>query len=100
MTDDAPTNRSSLGMLCVKGRFATGFVHARDRITRPMIKRHGRWHEATWDEALDAAADGLAPHRRRFGALASAEATNADGYLVQNVCRVVMGTNDADHRTR
>src|SRR5207248_11042156 len=28
MTDDAPTNRSSLGMLCVKGRFATGFVHA------------------------------------------------------------------------
>src|SRR5207302_1628866 len=80
MTDDAPTNRSSLGMLCVKGRFATGFVHARDRITRPMIKRDGRWHEATWDEALDAAADGLATHRGRFGALASAKATNEDGY--------------------
>src|SRR2546425_6886963 len=38
MADDAPRNASSLGMLCVKGRFATGFVHARDRITRPMIK--------------------------------------------------------------
>src|SRR3989442_3991484 len=100
MTDDAPTNRSSLGMLCVKGRFATGFVHARDRITRPMIKRDGRWHEVTWDEALDAAADGLAAHRGRFGALASAKATNEDGYLVQKFCRVVMATNDVDHCTR
>src|SRR5437762_9391412 len=100
MTDDAPTNRSSLGMLCVKGRFATGFVHARDRITRPMIKRDGRWHEATWDEALDAAADGLGAHRGRFGALASAKATNEDGYLVQKFCRVVMATNDVDHCTR
>jgi formate dehydrogenase alpha subunit len=100
MTDDAPTNRSSLGMLCVKGRFATGFVHAGDRITRPMIKRDGRWHEATWDEALDAAADGLAAHRGRFGALASAKATNEDGYLVQKFCRVVMATNDVDHCTR
>ena len=100
MTDDAPTNRSSLGMLCVKGRFATGFVHAHDRITRPMIKRDGRWHEATWDEALDAAADGLGAHRGRFGALASAKATNEDGYLVQKFCRVVMATNDVDHCTR
>jgi len=62
-------------MLCVKGRFATGFVHARDRITTPMVKRDGRWHEVSWDEALDAAAEGLARHRGRFGALASAKAT-------------------------
>jgi len=100
MADDAPRYGSSLGMLCVKGRFATGFVHARDRITRPMIKRDGRWHEASWDEALDAAADGLAKHRGRFGALASAKATNEDGYLVQKFCRVVMATNDVDHCTR
>jgi len=100
MADDAPRNGSSLGMLCVKGRFATGFVHARDRITRPMIKHDGRWHEASWDEALDAAADGLAKHRGRFGALASAKATNEDGYLVQKFCRVVMATNDVDHCTR
>jgi formate dehydrogenase alpha subunit len=100
MTDDAPDNRSSLGMLCVKGRFATGFVHARDRITRPMVKRDGHWREVTWDEALDAAADGLARNRGAFGALASAKATNEDGYLVQKLCRVVMGTNDIDHCTR
>jgi formate dehydrogenase alpha subunit len=100
MADDVPANRSSLGMLCVKGRFGTGFVHSRDRITTPLIKRDGRWVEVGWDEALDTAADGLARHRGRFGALASAKATNEDGYLVQKLCRVVMATNDVDHCTR
>jgi formate dehydrogenase alpha subunit len=100
MADDVPANQSSRGMLCVKGRFGTGFVHARDRITTPLVKRDGRWVEVGWDEALDAAAEGLARHRGRFGALASAKATNEDGYLVQKFCRVVMGTNDVDHCTR
>jgi formate dehydrogenase alpha subunit len=100
MADDAPRNRSSLGMLCVKGRFATGFVHSPDRITQPMVRRDGRWHEVTWEAALDAAAEGFATHRGRFGALASAKATNEDGYLIQKFCRVVMATNDVDHCTR
>src|SRR5881296_2817584 len=100
MADDAPRNGSSLGMLCVKGRFATGFVHAGDRITTPRIRREGRWVEVGWDEALEAAAEGLARHHGAFGALASAKATNEDGYLVQKFARVVMGTNDIDHCTR
>src|SRR5205823_13185576 len=57
-------------------------------------------HEVTWDEALDATAEGLARHHGHFGALASAKATNEDGYLVQKFCRVVMATNDVDHCTR
>jgi formate dehydrogenase alpha subunit len=100
MSDDVPGNQSSLGMLCVKGRFGTGFVHARDRITAPLVKRDGHWVEVSWDEALEAAAEGLARHRGRFAALASAKATNEDGYLVQKFCRVVMDTNDVDHCTR
>ncbi len=100
MADDIPANRSSLGMLCVKGRFGTGFVHAPDRITTPRIKRDGRWVDVGWDEALDVAAEGLARHRGAFGTLASAKATNEDGYLVQKFARVVMATNDIDHCTR
>ena len=100
MADDVPANSSSRGTLCVKGRFATGFVHSTDRITTPLIKRDGRWHEASWDEALDAAADGLARNRGHFGALASAKATNEDGFVIQKLTRVVMGTNNVDHCTR
>ena len=100
MADDVPANSSSRGTLCVKGRFATGFVHSPDRITTPLIKRDGRWDEASWDEALDAAADGLARNRGHFGALASAKATNEDGFVIQKLTRVVMGTNNVDHCTR
>jgi formate dehydrogenase alpha subunit len=100
MADDVPANEASQGMLCVKGRFGTGFVHARDRVTAPMVRRDGRWHEVSWDEALEAAAGGFARHAGRFGALASAKATNEDGYLVQKLCRVVMDTNNVDHCTR
>ncbi|MBI3455343.1 MAG: formate dehydrogenase subunit alpha [Candidatus Rokubacteria bacterium] len=100
MADDVPANPSSEGMLCVKGRFGTGFVHARDRVLRPMIRREARWEPVSWDEALDAAAAGLARNRGAFGALASAKATNEDGFAVQKFCRVVMGTNNVDHCTR
>jgi formate dehydrogenase alpha subunit len=100
MADDVPANASSGGTLCVKGRFATGFVHSRDRVTAPLVKRDGLWREASWDEALDAAADGFARNRGRFGALASAKATNEDGYVIQKLTRVVMGTNNVDHCTR
>ena len=100
MADDVPANHSSVGTLCVKGRFGTGFVHSRDRITSPMVRRDGAWVETSWDEALETAADGLARHRGRFGAFASAKATNEDGYLIQKLARVVMGTNNVDHCTR
>jgi formate dehydrogenase alpha subunit len=100
MADDVPSNPSSEGMLCVKGRFGTGFVHSRDRVTHPLVKRDGAWRPVSWDEALDVAADGLARHRGRFGALASAKATNEDGYVIQKFCRTVMATNNVDHCTR
>jgi len=100
MADDVPDNRSSEGMLCVKGRFGTGFVHAPDRITVPLVKRDGRWERVEWDEALEAAAAGLARHRGYFGALASAKATNEDAYVIQKFVRAVMGTNNVDHCTR
>jgi formate dehydrogenase alpha subunit len=100
MADDVPRNRSSEGMLCVKGRFGTGFVHARDRVLRPMVRREARWEPVSWDEALDAAAAGLAASVGAFGALASAKATNEDGYVIQKFCRAVMGTNNVDHCTR
>jgi formate dehydrogenase alpha subunit len=100
MADDVPGNASSQGTLCVKGRFGTGFVHSRDRVTSPRVRADGRWREASWEEALAAAAEGFARNRGRFGALASAKATNEDGYLIQKLARVVLGTNNVDHCTR
>jgi formate dehydrogenase alpha subunit len=98
--DDDPANLSSRGMLCVKGRFGTPFVHHPDRLTRPLIRRNGELEPATWDEALDLIAARLSNYRGTFGSFASAKATNEDAFVQQKFVRLVMGTNNIDHCTR
>jgi formate dehydrogenase alpha subunit len=98
--DDQPENPSSQGMLCVKGRFGLTFVNHEDRLTKPLIRRNGVLEEATWDEALDFVADKFVEHRDSFAVLASAKATNEDGYVLQKLTRLLMGTNNIDHCTR
>ena len=100
MLDD-PDNLSSLGMLCVKGRFGYTFVHHEDRITSPLIRKNGTLVESTWDEALDLVAEKLIQYRGdSFGTLCSAKATNEDGYVQQKFARLVMKSNHIDHCTR
>ena len=98
--DDDPTNQSSQGMLCVKGRFGLSFVNHEDRLTTPLIRRDGVLEPASWDEALDLVADKLVEHRGSFAALASAKATNEDGYVLQKLTRLLMGTNSIAPCTR
>ena len=100
MLDD-PDNQSSLGMLCVKGRFGYTFVHHQDRLTTPLIRRHGELVPASWDEALEYVAERLARYRGdSFATLCSAKATNEDGYIQQKFARLVMQSNHIDHCTR
>ena len=98
---DDPENLSSMGMLCVKGRFGYTYVHHPDRLTTPLIKENGQFRPAGWDEALDLIADRLLQYRDgSFGTLCSAKATNEDGYVQQKFARLVMQTNNIDHCTR
>jgi predicted molibdopterin-dependent oxidoreductase YjgC len=88
------------GNLCVKGRFAYDFVHHEDRLTTPMIRgADGALHEATWDEAIAAAAKGLLGVKERWGAdalgfISSSRCTGEENYLVQKLARAAFGTNN------
>ena len=104
------------GRLCVKGRFGVDFVHHPSRLTRPLIRKDlGRkprraveldgFREASWDEALDLAAEKLAEIVKAYGGDAigtfcSAKATNEDNYVFQKFVRAVLGTNNIDHCAR
>ncbi|MCI0887021.1 MAG: formate dehydrogenase subunit alpha [Chloroflexi bacterium] len=100
MLDD-PDNQSSLGMLCVKGRFGFGFVNHEDRLTTPLIRKNGELTPASWDEALELITEKLAQYRGdAFGTLCSAKATNEDGYIQQKFSRLIMQSNHIDHCTR
>jgi formate dehydrogenase major subunit len=115
---DGPANRNRL---CVKGRFGFDYVKHPHRLTTPLIRREdapkhpdgevdpasplNHFREATWEEALDCAAQGLRRIRDRDGpgALAgfgSAKGSNEEAYLVQKLVRTGFGTNNVDHCTR
>jgi predicted molibdopterin-dependent oxidoreductase YjgC len=102
-------NEVNWGNLCVKGRFGYDFVHAPDRLTRPLVRAGGRrsagFEPAGWDEALNAVArrfeDILSHHGpAAIAVLASAKCTNEENYLLQKFARAVIGTNSVDHCAR
>lgn len=93
-----PTNN---GNLCVKGRYGFNFINHSDRLTTPLIKRDGKFEEASWEEALELVAAKFAERKGdQFAALASAKCTNEENYLIQKFTRAVMETNTVDHCAR
>ncbi|WP_219666461.1 molybdopterin oxidoreductase family protein [Streptomyces bambusae] len=98
-----PVNR---GALCGKGRTAPAVLSSRVRLTGPLIRSHaGRLEPATWEEALDAVAEGLARTRREDGADAvgvfgGGGLTNEKAYSLGKFARVVLGTSQIDYNGR
>ena len=108
------------GRLCVKGRFGFDYIHHDHRLTKPLIRKEdapakglnvdpGNWgdvfREASWEEALDFAANGLADLRSQHGGrsvagFGSAKCTNEEAYLFQKLIRQGFGHNNVDHCTR
>ena len=108
------------GRLCVKGRFGFDYIHHKHRLTKPLIRRSDapkkglnvdpiNWseffREASWEEALDFAANGLKDLRDTKGGQAvagfgSAKCTNEEAYLFQKFIRQGFGHNNVDHCTR
>jgi NADH-quinone oxidoreductase subunit G len=87
-----------------RDRFAYLGLNAEDRITRPMVKRAGRWQEVDWPEALDAAAQGLKDVVARnggasLGALLAPELTLEELHLGAALVRG-LGSENIDHRVR
>jgi len=91
--------------LCVKGRFGTDFIYHPERLQTPLIKRNGKFVEASWEDALDFVAEKFSSIKGEIGAdyigtLSSARCTNEENYLMQKFMRVVIGSNNIDHCAR
>lgn len=93
------------GHLCVKGRYGYDFIYSKDRLTTPLIKRNGKFEEATWDEALDLVADKFKQIIKESGpdaiaGVSCARSINEDSYYMQKLFRAAIGTNNIDHCAR
>lgn len=75
------------------------------RLTRPHVRENGQLRPASWDEALDLAADGFrrvtAEHGpTSFGLFSCSKTTNELNYLTQKFARTVIGSNNVDSCNR
>lgn len=91
------------GNLCVKGRFGMEYVNSEERLVSPLVRGDdGLLRPATWEEAINRAAEGLkkAKGPQTVGIIASARCTNEENYLLQKLARTVLGTNNIDNGAR
>ena len=75
------------------------------RLTEPMVRENGSLRTATWDEALDRAADGLRTAIERnpgrgVGVFSCSKATNEMNFMAQKFARQALGTNNIDSCNR
>ena len=92
-------NSHNKGFLCAKGRFGYRYMLDKDRLMKPMIKKRGRHHDASWEEAFDYAAERLSNIIKMHGAdsvavLGSPRMTNEELYLLQKFARTGLKTNN------
>jgi len=62
-----PDDPFSRGYICPKAAAVADIHNDPDRLRTPLIREGARWREASWNEALDRAADGLVRVRRQYG---------------------------------
>ncbi|MZE80596.1 NADH-quinone oxidoreductase subunit G [Streptomyces sp. SID5475] len=88
--------------LCDKGRFAFRYAQRPERLTTPLVRsaESGELEPASWPEALEAAARGLAAARGRTGVLTGGRLTAEDAYAYAKFARIALDTNDIDFRAR
>lgn len=78
---------------------------ARPRLTQPLVRENGVLRPATWDEALDRAAEGFRRNRQArggdaLGIFSCSKSTNEVNFLTQKLARVAFRTHNIDSCNR
>lgn len=89
------------GQLCTRGRFGYQFVNSDRRLTTPLIKKNGKFEEATWDEALGLVKQKLIDAKNAGGSsvagLVTPRLTNEELYLLKKLFNQGLGSDNLDH---
>lgn len=72
ITKIRPSNENFPSALCMRGAYANEIIHSKNRVQTPLIrvgkKGEGKFRAASWDEALEVAANGFKNAKQKYGA--------------------------------
>jgi len=86
------------GKVCIRGNKSFEFVNSPARITTPLIKKDGKFVEASWEDAYKEVASKLkAAKGDEVGFVASARTCNEDNYVFKNLAANVVKTANIDY---
>jgi NADH-quinone oxidoreductase subunit G len=87
--------------LCDKGRYGNAYISSPDRLTHPFAKKDDGLEAVSWDEAFRILGDKLGPVVNGEGeaaVLVGESLCDEDTYVAQKLARVLLRTNNVDHR--
>ena len=75
------------------------------RLTQPLIRENGQLRPASWDEALDRAAEGFKRNLTRhgqnsIGIFSCSKSSNEVNFLASKLARAAFGNNNIDSCNR
>jgi formate dehydrogenase (coenzyme F420) alpha subunit len=86
------------GKVCIRGNKSFEFVNNPERVTTPLIKKDGKFAEASWEDAYkEIAAKLKAAKGDEIGFVASARTCNEDNYVFRNLAANVVKTANIDY---
>ncbi|RKY19423.1 MAG: nitrate reductase [Planctomycetota bacterium] len=94
---DADVNR---GLLCAKGYHVGEIMYGDDRLTTPLLRKHGELVPISWDEALDVIADRVEADPGGFAMYGSGQWTIAEGYVANKFSKGGLANNHIDPNAR
>ncbi len=84
-----------------RDRYSFEALSSDERLTKPLIKKDDEWIEASWDDALQFAVNGLKAidDKTQIGSICSPSVSTEEMYLLQKLMRGI-GSHNIDHRLR
>ncbi len=98
-------NNHNEGFLCLKGALMPPIIYAKERLTKPLIRKNGKLVPASWDEALDLTAKKFREAIDKYGPesvgyYGSGQALTEETYLASKIFKAGLKCNNVEGNPR
>jgi len=100
-----PKNEVNKGLLCAKGYYLPQILIAKDRLTKPLVKKEGKFVETSWEEAMELITSKFKETIAQYGPEAvgfygSGQALAEEEYVANKLFKGAIGSNNVEGNPR